>query len=248
VNVIASGLYILSSDSGINTYGYLYKDHFNPMNPAENYFTHNDEGCANNQFQFVVDLQSTATYVLIVTTYFPEMTDEFVIFVSGPSNVTFNRISEYLYFVNNQHRSRILIMIFWFESTIFLGIQSTYTSVLTKDTQTYSRVCGRTNYHYETIQVNVQENSTYSFDSISTIITYGYIYEYSFDPFNPTENLLSQSNYSCGGFHFQFATYLRRNMTYVLVVTTFQPNVQGSFSVFVRGPNNVSLNRISEYL
>jgi hypothetical protein len=103
---MASGLYILSSDSGINTYGYLYKDHFNPMNLAENYFTENDDGCANNQFQFVVDLQSNATYVLVVTTYFPEMTDQFVIFVSGPSNVTFNRISEYLYFVNNQHRSR----------------------------------------------------------------------------------------------------------------------------------------------
>jgi len=128
------------------------------------------------------------------------------------------------------------------------GIQSTYASVLTKDTQTYSRVCGRTNYHYETIQVNVQETSTYSFDSHSTIITYGYIYEYNFDPFNPTENLLAQSNYSCGGYHFQFAAQLQFNTTYILVVTTFESNVQGAFSVFVYGSNNVSLNRTSEYL
>ncbi len=120
--------------------------------------------------------------------------------------------------------------------------------MLTKDTQTYSRVCGRTNYHYETIQVNVDETSTYSFDSNSTIITYGYLYEDNFDPFDPTKNLLTQSNYSCGGFHFQFAAHLQFNTTYVLVVTTFEANVQGEFSVFVIGPNNVSLNHTSEYL
>ncbi len=127
-------------------------------------------------------------------------------------------------------------------------IQSTYESVLTVKTQTYCRVCGRTNYYYETIQVNVQENGAYSFDSNSTIITYGYIYKSDFDPFNPTENVISQSGYDCDGYHFRLATYLQANTTYVLVVTTFDPNVQGPFSVLVIGPNNVSLNRISEYL
>ena len=130
---------------------------------------------------------------------------------------------------------------------LFLGIQSIYSSTLTKDTRTFSRICGRTNYHYETIQVTVQENSTYRFDSSSSIVIYGYIYEHSFDPFNPAENLLAQSNYSCTGFHFQFTTYLQVNKMYVFVVTTFAPGIQGPFSVFVYGPNNVSLNRTSEY-
>jgi hypothetical protein len=127
-----------------------------------------------------------------------------------------------------------------------LGIQATYASVLTKNTQTYSRICGRTNYYYETIQVNVQENSTYTFDSNSSIITYGYIYKNNFDPSHPTENLLTQSNYTCGEYHFQFSTELQVNTTYILVVTTFESNVQGVFSVFVYGVNNVSLNHISE--
>ena len=120
--------------------------------------------------------------------------------------------------------------------------------MLTKDTQTYSRVCEGTNYHYETIEVNVEETGTYSFDSNSTVTTYGYIYKHSFDPFNSNENLLTQSNHSCGRFHFQFTTHLQFNITYVLVVTTFEPNVQGAFSVFVVGSNDVSLNRTSEYL
>ena len=128
----------------------------------------------------------------------------------------------------------------------FLGLQSTYESVLNKETPTYTRVCGRTNYYYETIQVSVQENNTYRFDSNSTMITYGYIYKDSFDPYNPTENLLSQSNFTCGGFLFQFATYLEMNKMYILVVTTFEPGMYGEFTVLVYGSNNVTLNRIGE--
>jgi hypothetical protein len=126
--------------------------------------------------------------------------------------------------------------------------QSMYSSMLTANTQTYSRVCGRTNYYYETIQVNVQETGNYSFGSISSIETYGYIYNNSFDPFNPTKNLVLQDGYGCGIYQFQLTARLQLNTTYVLVVTTFFPNVQGNFSVHVTGPNNVRLNRISEYL
>ena len=95
--------------------------------------------------------------------------------------------------------------------------------------------------------MTVQENGTYRFDSKSAIITYGYLYEHKFNAFNPTENLLAQSNYSCNGFHFQFTTYLQMTKIYVLVVTTFEPRVEGAFSVFVYGPKNVSLHRTCEY-
>ena len=137
---------------------------------------------------------------------------------------------------------------FFSNEYFLLVIQSTYESILTKDTQTYSRVCGRTNYHYETIQVSVQENNIYRFDSNNTIITYGYIYKDSFDPYNPTENLLAQSNFTCGRFHFELATYLEANKTYILVVTTFESNVRGEFSVLVYGSSNVTLNRLCKYV
>ncbi len=92
---MTSGSYILSSDSGMNTYGYLYKDYFNPLNPTENLLSENDENCGNNQFKFVGDLQSTATYILVTTTYFSDETGKFVIIASGPNNVTFDLIREY---------------------------------------------------------------------------------------------------------------------------------------------------------
>ncbi len=123
--------------------------------------------------------------------------------------------------------------------------ESMYSSVLTADSQTYSRVCGRTNYYYETIQVNVQETGNYRFRSLSIIKTFGYIYKDNFDPFNPVENKLSEDGYGCGNYRFQFISHLQVNTTYVLVVTTFDPNVQGNFWVHVTGPNNISLNRTS---
>ncbi len=124
---------------------------------------------------------------------------------------------------------------------------STYKSELTSTTPTYLRECGKGKYHYQIIELNMKENGVYSFKSNSTIIIYGYIYKSNFDPFNPIDNILTQSNYSCGEYFFEFGAYLKINTTYILVITTLEPYVKGEFSVLVIGPNNVSLNRICEY-
>ncbi len=126
--------------------------------------------------------------------------------------------------------------------------QSTYTVVLTATTQTYRRICGKGKYHYETIQINVRENGIYDFNTNSTDTTFGSIYKNDFNPSYPNDNLLVQSDVTCTQIHFQFATYLQINMTYILVLTTRNPNVKGVFSVFVTGPNKVSMNRTCEYL
>jgi hypothetical protein len=122
-----------------------------------------------------------------------------------------------------------------------------YTSELTKDTPTYRRDCGKGSYHYQTIEVNVEESGNYGFDSNSSTIIYGYIYKSSFDPFNPNENLIAQSNFICNEFHFYLATHLDVNITYILVVTTLESNSQGEFSVLVTGPNTVNFNRTGNY-
>ncbi|CAF3536877.1 unnamed protein product [Adineta steineri] len=215
INVMTSGSYTITSHSNINTFGYLYKDRFNPLNFQENLIIQNDEGCDDSQFQIAVDLYTNSTYVLVVTTFLPNITGEFLISAFGPDKINFNPI----------------------------GIQTIYTSILTKDTQTYSRVCGRTGYYYETIEINVENSSIYRFDSNSSIILYGYLYENNFNPFNPTDNLITQSNYSCGAYQFQFTAYLHFNITYILVLTTFHSNVQGPFSLIIYGSNNITLNR-----
>ena len=72
------------------------------------------------------------------------------------------------------------------------------------------------------------------------------MYRNDFDPSYPNRNLLAQSNFSCGKFHFGLAEYLELNTRYILVITTFDPNVIGSFTLFVNGPHNVTLNRIDK--
>lgn len=90
-----SGLYVISSDSPIDTYGYIYKDHFNPLDPIENLLCQDDASCGHSQFKLILDLHSSVTYVLVMTTYELGTTGEFIVLVSGPSDVTLTPISEY---------------------------------------------------------------------------------------------------------------------------------------------------------
>lgn len=91
--------------------------------------------------------------------------------------------------------------------------------------------------------MNVDQNGLYSFGNNDTKKTYGYIYINSFDPFNPDENLLSSSNVSCGSYYFVLGSRLETNVTYILVMTTLDPYIQGTFQLFVTGPGNVNFNR-----
>jgi len=139
--------------------------------------------------------------------------------------------------------------LFFHSSDTSSVIQTNYSSVLTSDSQTYARIsCELEKYYYEAIQVKVFTAGTYTFGSISSIDTYGYLYESDFNPFNPTVNLQAQNDNGCGNLQLQIITELQMNRTCILIVSTSSPNATGLFSIFVSGPNNVTLNRISEYL
>jgi hypothetical protein len=110
------------------------------------------------------------------------------------------------------------------------------------------RDCIEPNFYYESIQVEVIESGYYTFLSYSRIDTYGYIYKDKFNPLNPLENLLSIND--DGGFNLQFRLDIRLDvdMTYVLVVTTYDSRGTGKFSIAVLGKNKVTLERLSEYI
>ncbi len=121
-----------------------------------------------------------------------------------------------------------------------------YASALTESSQMYSRDCLTSNFYFETIQLNVITTGFYSLSSKSNIDIYGYLYNDSFNPFNPSENFLSKNDDYCNNNQFKLFIYLQSSTTYVLVVTTYASNVRGSFSIFAYGPNNITLNRIGE--
>ena len=127
-----------------------------------------------------------------------------------------------------------------------LVIQLTQGLTLNKNSETYSRVCNQDNFYYEAFEMNVPQSGTYIVWSDSDIDTYGYIYVNNFDRLNPNENLLINDNDGQSNLQFRIEILLHVNTTYLLVVTTFRPNVIGHIKINLWGLTNVNIKRISE--
>jgi hypothetical protein len=98
-------------------------------------------------------------------------------------------------------------------------------------------------YYYEAIKVTVATAGHYSLMSKSNFDIYGYIYSNTFDPSDPSVNLLSYDDDSGTDQEFKLVIFLQPGSTYVLVVTTFSPHVTGRLSIIATGPASVSLIR-----
>ncbi len=110
------------------------------------------------------------------------------------------------------------------------------------NSRTFVRPDGTTgNYYYQAVQGTIDTSGTYSFSSSSSIDTYGYLYESSFDPSDPSHNLIASDDDGGGDRQFQISRYLQSGRTYILVVTTHRKNTTGNFSVRVSGPALVNL-------
>ena len=94
----------------------------------------------------------------------------------------------------------------------------------------------------------MRETGFYTITTNSIIDTHGFIYENNFNIFNPKMNLISVDDDAGCDYQFQITTRLEINNTYVLIVTTYDENVGGTFSLVASGPNNVSFSPIGEYL
>ena len=128
-----------------------------------------------------------------------------------------------------------------------LDLQRTYESELTEKSPIYSRECSKESFHYETIELTVEQNGFYSLNSSNnTIRLYGYLYQDQFDPSYPHENLLTQSSFECNKHRFYLGNILEINRIYILVITTLYPKVRGPFQLLVTGPSNATFKRISK--
>jgi len=127
-------------------------------------------------------------------------------------------------------------------------VESWYSSSLTTNSQTYSRDCVKSNYYYEARQVTVIESGYYTFEVYSRFDLVVNIYKDSFNPLNPFINLMPENKYRCNEWRLRLVPYFQANTTYVLVITTLDPNVTGVLNFDVFGPKNVSLTMSSKHL
>ncbi|CAF0939088.1 unnamed protein product [Adineta steineri] len=124
-------------------------------------------------------------------------------------------------------------------------IQKIFLSSLTNSNQIYYRDCDEQNFYYESIQVKVFESGYYTFRGSGTIDPYGSIYKVKFNPLDPLDNLLDKEYDSGFDVQFRLNIHLDVDMTYVLVVTTYESKGTGEFSVVALGKNKVILERLS---
>ncbi|CAF3485788.1 unnamed protein product [Adineta steineri] len=131
VKVTETGYYTFRSSGNIDSYGSIYINKFNPLNPSENLLRAADDSDSDLQFKFDLHLDVDMIYVLVVTTYPSKETGRFSIDVSGKTKV----ILECLYTP--------------------LNIQLIYSSKLIDNSPTFYRDCQVPQCHYETLQIHV---------------------------------------------------------------------------------------------
>ncbi|CAF3374321.1 unnamed protein product [Rotaria sp. Silwood1] len=121
--------------------------------------------------------------------------------------------------------------------------KSKYSSSLTVKSPTYCRItCTEGRFYYFSLTVSVVKSGKYHFTSKSHIDTYGYIYNNSFNSSNPGLNLITENNDSGEKKQFKLKAHLQAWETYVLVITTYTPNVRGAFSIVASGPTSVNFS------
>ena len=95
MSVTKAGKYKFTSESNIDTYGYIYNSSFNPANPRMNLLAEDNDNGKKKQFQLKVNLQPWETYVLVTTTFLPSVRGSFSIAVSDPKLVNFFSTTTY---------------------------------------------------------------------------------------------------------------------------------------------------------
>jgi hypothetical protein len=95
INVSVSGYYGFSMNSDVDTYGFLYRDAFDPFDPSRNQIASDDDSCGKRQFRLESFLQIDMAYTLVVTTFRPYQSDVFtLIALSEAGRVNLTRLGE----------------------------------------------------------------------------------------------------------------------------------------------------------
>ncbi|CAF0900088.1 unnamed protein product [Adineta steineri] len=151
VKVIESGYYSFRGSGGIDPYGFIYKNKFNPLDPLENLLDRDYARDSDIQFKLDIYLDVDMIYILVVTTYDSKDTGEFSIVALGKKKVILER-----------HSNPV-------------NIQLIYPSKLTDNSPTYHRDSLVPEYHYEALQTHVNTTGLYVLWSESNINAYGAI-------------------------------------------------------------------------
>jgi hypothetical protein len=126
-------------------------------------------------------------------------------------------------------------------------VTSNYSSVLNTSSNQFCRVdnCSTPSFYYQAFRFNVSLAGSYSFQSISKIDTFGYVYSSRFLYPTLSTNIIASNNDGAGNKQFRLYLLLDTTTPYVLVVTTANLNVTGPFLIFATGLASVTFTPIN---
>ena len=84
MNVTIPGVYKITSDSRLDTFGFVYHTLFNPADTFMNVLASDDYSGLFNQFSLEVRIDTSRKYILVVTTFRPNVTGSFSVLAEGP--------------------------------------------------------------------------------------------------------------------------------------------------------------------
>lgn len=126
-------------------------------------------------------------------------------------------------------------------------IDTTYAGELTHNSTTLYRIMSSRNQYYEALKITVSVSGNYTFNSISNIDTYGYLFMNEFNPLMLCDNLIEENDDAEEDIlQFQIQSELQYGITYILVSTTYQSNTTGKFSIDMLGPAKVNFVRMND--
>ncbi|CAF3377068.1 unnamed protein product [Rotaria sp. Silwood1] len=232
-NVSMDGNCTIVSNSTMDTYGYLYSNTFYPASPLTNVLDMNDDGGGNGQFMLSRYFQILTRYILVVTTYDQSVTGPFSIIATGLVSIRFSQIEG-----SNSTPPTTTSTPTVISQT---DVTSQFSSALTSSSPMFCRTgsCSSSNYYYQAFLLNVSTAGSYSIMSNSSIDTYGYIYNNSFTPSDPSTNMITYDDDGAGARQFLLTIQIDTVARYILVATTYSTNVQGSFLIIANGPGSV---------
>ncbi|CAF3417109.1 unnamed protein product, partial [Rotaria sp. Silwood2] len=123
-------------------------------------------------------------------------------------------------------------------------ITSQCSSMLTNASEQFCRMgdCLDSAYYYQAFRLKISIAGYYSLKSISDMDTYGYMYNNSFVPPAPSQNLLVSNDDGAGNQQFRLYIWLDSASTYFLVVTTYDSSVTGQFTLIATGLASVTFS------
>ena len=100
-------------------------------------------------------------------------------------------------------------------------------------------------YYYDAYLVTPQVSAEHIFYTGSDMDMYGYLYSNSFSPSQTVTNLQIEDDDSAGDYQFQLSFFLEANTNYIVVATTYDPRITGSYTFTMFGPGSTTLTRLN---